>query len=440
MLNKNNLKYIFILAIGFFWCSAVYLTQQTYMLAFCDKKFVNVVAILYGSFSMALGILLYMLTYKKSKNLKAYYALFSMFAIISSISFFGANNKIFMSICLCLTCLFGTAGFGVGYHFSLLAYNIEKEYRGRVFAIGYGLGSILTYLFAFLPIKFYSSIASLFVYIPVILLNIVIVYKDKDLIINKNESYTKNYKKYFIGLSILVLTMSLLSALSTDVVSTHIFDMDGLFANTRIYYCLGLLLAGYLVDKKKEFFDIATLMSFVFSLLSIVLLNQKISPIIVIAFTYFFVGFFVVFRTLTFVNLYDQKRGTLYLCAIGLMYSRIMEGVLLFFQKELINNYTLLIIVEAIILCLVLWIYFLNYLKNNYLTPNDKLKELVLKYKLSNQEEKVLRLLIQDYTKKEIADNLYLSVNTIKIHVTNIYKKTGMSRVELKEKCILKAE
>jgi len=117
-----------------------------------------------------------------------------------------------------------------------------------------------------------------------------------------------------------------------------------------------------------------------------------------------------------------------------------MEGILNIFQKELVKNYTLLIVVETLMLCLVLWVYLLYYLKNNRTSSNDKLKEIVLKYKLSNQEEKVLELLIQDLTKKEIASELYLSVNTIKIHVTNIYKKTGMTRAELKEKCILRAE
>ena len=154
MFSKINLKHIVILALGFFWCSAIYLTQQTYLLNYCDKEFVNIVAILYGSLSMALGILLYIIICKKSKNIKSYYALFSLFAIVISFLFFGTENKIIMSICLCLTCLFGTAGFGVGYHFSLLALNIEKEYRGRVFAIGYGLGSILTYLLTLSTLPF----------------------------------------------------------------------------------------------------------------------------------------------------------------------------------------------------------------------------------------------------------------------------------------------
>jgi len=438
MFSKSNLKQIVILALGFFWCSAIYLTQQTYLLEYCDKDYVNIVAILYGSLSMAVGILLYMLIFKKSKNIKLYYVLFTIFAIIFSFVFFKTENKIIMSICLSLTCLFGTAGFGAGYHFSLLTFSI-KEYRGRIFVIGYSIGSILTYLITLLPKSFYSSISSLSIYIPVIILNIILVYKNKELIIQDDEKYTKSYKKYFLILSIIVLLMSLLSAISTDVVSTHIFNVDGLFANTRIYYSLGLLLAGFLMDKKKEIFDIATIISFVFSLLAIVLLNQNFSNNIVIALSYFFVGFFVVFRTITFINLYEMKKRTIVFSAIGLMYSRIMEGIFIIFQKDLINNYTLLIIVETVMLCIVLWVYLLYYLKNNRLSSLDKVKEIVLKYHLSNQEEKVLNLLVQDYTKKEIADKLFLSVNTIKIHVTNIYRKTGMTRKELKEICVLKA-
>ncbi len=429
MFSKNNIKNILILALGFFWCSALYLIQQTYLLKYCNKEFVNLVALLYGSISMALGILLFIIIYKLSKDIKSYYILFSIFAIISSILFFGTDNKTLMSICLCTTCLFGTAGFGVGYHFSLLSLNIEKEYRGRVFSIGYGIGSILTYLFTFLPSSFYKNITCMIIIIPIVILNILLVYKSRNIDIESKQIYTSNYKKYFIVLSIIVILMSLLSAISTDIVSTHIFNLDGLFANTRIYYCLGLLLAGFLVDKNKEIFDVSTIISFIFCLLSIILLNQNISPNLVIALSYFFVGFFVVFRTITFVNLFDQKKSMILFSSIGLMYSRIMEGLFVIFQKQLINNYTLLIIIQTILLCSILWVYLLYYLKNNRTSSNDKLKELVIRYKLSSQEEKVLNLLVQDLTKKEIANKLYLSVNTIKNHVSNIYKKTGMKKM-----------
>ena len=161
MLNKNNLKYIFILAIGFFWCSSVYLTQEQYLTNYVSNSFINIVELLFGSLSMALGIFTFSMLYKKNRNIKIWYVIFMFLSIVSMIAFFGTKNNIVMGICLCLTCFFGTAGFGVGYHFSLLSSNILKEYRGRVFAIGYGLGSVLTYLLILLPEKFYCSILSL---------------------------------------------------------------------------------------------------------------------------------------------------------------------------------------------------------------------------------------------------------------------------------------
>lgn len=212
--SKTNSNFI----TWFFLCSSIYLIQQKNLLKCCNKTFVNEVAVLYGSFSMALGILLFMFIYKKSKNIKSYYILFSIFSIISSMLFFGTNNNILMSICLCLTCLFGTAGFEVGYHFSLLTFNIDKEYRGRVFSIGYGVGSILTYLFSLLPCNFYINITSVIIFIPIIVLNIILIYNSRDISIESNNTYTKSYKKYIVTISIIVLLMSLLSAISTDIV------------------------------------------------------------------------------------------------------------------------------------------------------------------------------------------------------------------------------
>ena len=156
MFNKNNLKYIFILAIGFFWCSSLYLTQEQHLTNYASVEFVNVVELLFGSLSMALGILTFGLLYRKNKNVKNIFIIFMLLSLVSMISFFATENKYFMSVCLCLSCFFGTAGFGAGYHFSLLGSNVEKEYRGRVFAIGYGLGSIGTYLMILFPESFYS--------------------------------------------------------------------------------------------------------------------------------------------------------------------------------------------------------------------------------------------------------------------------------------------
>ena len=56
-----------------------------------------------------------------------------------------------------------------------------------------------------------------------------------------------------------------------------------------------------------------------------------------------------------------------------------------------------------------------------------------LKDKLSNQERKVLDLILQNKTNKDIAEALFLSVSTVKTHTNNIYKKLEInSRDEAK--------
>ena len=440
MFSKNNLKYIFVLAIGFFWCSSVYLTQEQYLANYASVEFVNIVELLFGSFSMALGILTFGLLYRKNKNIKTMYIIFMLLSIVSMISFFATKNIYFMSVCLCLTCLFGTAGFGAGYHFSLLGSNVEKEYRGRVFAIGYGLGSIGTYLLILLPESFYSSISSLVIYIPMLLLNLYLVLKRTNLIQIKEEKQTSSFKNYFIRISIIVLAMALLSALSTDVIGLYTIDVAGGFGSTRLYYCVGLLLAGFLVDKKNNIFEILTIVSFVVSLLAIILLKEGYSINLIAGLSYSFVAFFVLFRTMIFVNLVNNKKNMIWAAAFGLMYSRIMEGLMVLFEDNLIKHYTLLVVIITIVLSLVIVLYFLLYFQNSKMSENDAVKNIAVKYKLGTQEEKVLNLLIQGMSNQEIADELFVSVNTIRNHIANIYKKTGMKKKELREKCFYKTD
>lgn len=438
MFNKNNFKYILILAIGFFWCSSLYLTQEQYLANYASVRFVNIVELLFGSLSMALGILAFGLLYRKNKNVKIIYIISMLLTLVSIISFFATKNKYFMGACLCSACFLGTAGFGAGYHFSLLGGNVEKEYRGRVFAIGYGLGSIGTYLLILLPESFYSSIKTLIIYVPMVLLNLYLVLKKTNLTQVKEEKESSSFKNYFIRISVIVLAMSLLSALSTDVIAINTIDIPGGYGATRLYYCLGLIVAGFLVDKKNSLFEILTIVSFIASLLAIILLNDGYSINIIAALSYSFVAFFVLFRTMVFVNLVDHKKNMVWAAAFGLMYSRIMEGLMVLFEDKLISHYIISIIVISFSLSLVIILYFFLYFQNNKMSENDAVKNIAIKYKLGSQEEKVLNLLIQGKSNQEIADELFVSVNTIRNHIANIYKKTGMKKKDLKENCFYK--
>ena len=93
MFSKNNIKCILILAIGFFWCSSIYLTQEQYLTNYASTDFVNIAELLFGSLSMAIGILIFGLLYRKNKNMKMHYVISILLALISAISFFATKNN-----------------------------------------------------------------------------------------------------------------------------------------------------------------------------------------------------------------------------------------------------------------------------------------------------------------------------------------------------------
>jgi LuxR family maltose regulon positive regulatory protein len=46
---------------------------------------------------------------------------------------------------------------------------------------------------------------------------------------------------------------------------------------------------------------------------------------------------------------------------------------------------------------------------------------------LTSQEERILTLFVNGLSKKEIADQLFISVNTVKTHLQHIYQKLNIS-------------
>ena len=438
MLSKNNLKYIVILAIGFLWCSSLYLSQEQYLLRFLTPTETNIVDMLFGSLAMALGIITFINLYKKNYNIKNIYLIFLAITIGLSIIFFSISSSIILSIILCLICLLGAAGFGAGYHFSLVSSKVNKEYRGRVFAIGYAIGTIGTYLLSLLPSYIFKSGLSLLFYIPLILLNIYLIYKEDNLTIISDEKSPSGFKNYFLVIIVLVLLMALVTSFSSNICSLKNINLNTGFAYPRLYYAIGLIIAGFLADKKEEYLEIATIVSLFFPLLAILFLQENISPLLISSLNYMFIAFFVVFRTTIFMNLKDINKNNVVYAGLGLCFSRIVEGLLVLINIYYQFNYLFLIIMNIVLLSIILIIYLLFFYKKFEKSEEDIIKELRVKYKLSSQETKVLELIIKDYTNQEMADKLFLSINTIRNHVANIYKKTKMKKKELKEICILK--
>lgn len=65
----------------------------------------------------------------------------------------------------------------------------------------------------------------------------------------------------------------------------------------------------------------------------------------------------------------------------------------------------------------------------NIISEKEELdKVLNSEHDLSKREFEVLEMMAQGYTNQEIADKLYVSLNTIKTHTSNIYLKLEVKR------------
>ncbi|SDR65704.1 regulatory protein, luxR family [Formosa sp. Hel1_31_208] len=96
-------------------------------------------------------------------------------------------------------------------------------------------------------------------------------------------------------------------------------------------------------------------------------------------------------------------------------------------EKEIDFNWVYLVI-GLLIASVLLNLWFVFSAKRRKINQHIEAKE-----QLTKQEQKVLDLLLNDNSNKDIAETLFVSVSTVKTHVNNIYKKLNVnSRDELK--------
>jgi DNA-binding CsgD family transcriptional regulator len=68
----------------------------------------------------------------------------------------------------------------------------------------------------------------------------------------------------------------------------------------------------------------------------------------------------------------------------------------------------------------------------SFIENNKPLAEIFTCYELTDREQEIIRLIIDGLGNREIKDKLFISSNTVKNHLYNIYQKMGVkNRYEL---------
>lgn len=97
------------------------------------------------------------------------------------------------------------------------------------------------------------------------------------------------------------------------------------------------------------------------------------------------------------------------------------------FHKKM--NYIL-----GILLLIFLAVSFILFKRLRTIQPKE-IKQEIESATLTNQEEKIAKLILEDKSNKEIADDLFISLSTVKTHIRNLYAKLNVaSRRELSDK------
>lgn len=87
------------------------------------------------------------------------------------------------------------------------------------------------------------------------------------------------------------------------------------------------------------------------------------------------------------------------------------------------------------ILVLILTVYFISTVQKLRAIQTKEIKQKIESPTLTNQEEKIANLILENKSNKEIADELFISLSTVKTHIRNLYTKLNVAnRHELSDK------
>lgn len=343
-------------------------------------------------------------------------------------------------------------GFLFGYYLTVLSDLISAGNRGLVFGGAGALSSIGTYLIS-LPMKgsFLQQPEVWILYFVITLAAggcgwVLLSCADDtegesvpNLTKNAVDEGKKSIRTYIVICGLTILLLSMVGNIGFYFPSADITEAGINLQFSRAFYSIGLLVAGLIHDRNIKSGLILSSTTILFPFVSLLLEEHLTGSLVVWILAYIILGFVSVSRVLLFVNPAGGKKKYLFLAPIGFVFGRTGEAIGTSLGIFL-TPYRLVHISATALVCILsmLSVFFLFDFMTRKEMERQRWKE-GMTYRteeetpeVSPREQQVLKMLLNGQTNKEIATELFISENTVKYHVKNIYKKTGCnSRKEL---------
>lgn len=342
-----------------------------------------------------------------------------------------------------------------GYYLTALAAGVNKR-RGLLFGGAGAVSSIASFLIS-LPMKgtFIFSNAIWIVYLIFVIISalcacFIFTGKEQGDFLDReeisaspadSESDLGTIRTYLIFCAVIIVLLSMVGNMGFYFPSADITQAGVNLEFSRAFYSIGLIIAGLVYDKNSKAALILCSSTILFPIVSLMLMDQIRASAVIWVMAYIILGFVSVSRALMFVVPASSKPKLLFLAPIGFALARLGEALgstlgILLTPHRLVH----IIVTSAVCICtMVAFFFLLDYsfrheIKQLMAAWGPKEKDTSVDI-LSQREHEVLQMLLDGKTYREIASDLYISENTVKYHVKNIYKKYGCSsRKELIQK------
>lgn len=451
--NKNFIICCAIIAAVYLLDSLLFFSQLYLMYDFFSSETISAVSTGWAYLAQGVGLVLFMFLYKTRSRLSAcrgfQVGLFLTEVPVIILSILVHDGVLLMFMIIILNIIIGLH---TGFTFTLATAHVPSSHLGLCYGLAYAVGAFGTWLISVINGGIMTSYRIIFVDCVLISLIVVFILMYKDAFIIEREGEpdgtdvasqkpelsldTAKGRKILILLCVVIAIMAPISSIGTNnnLYVEYCLKLD-LLAQ-RSFYAVGLIAAGLIFDKNRLTGGICTIVSLIYPIVLIMIYRESGLVTLVIGLSYVILGFFAVYRAASFMTLASESRKQ-QLAPLGLAISRLCEAVAVLAIIETGCNELVSVIIVSVLFIPLVILFFLM-VKEQYTpsdTPAEAPKELSAEerraafagmYGLTRREEEIAMFLSEGRSNGEIAETLQLSENTVRFHVSNILKKTGM--------------
>ncbi len=438
-MKKRSLIAPLLVGVCFLYAGSAYMSQFYRLMDYYDDVTLDIITSGWNYLLQALGILIFSLGLWKFPNIFGKKKLF-LCLLATGLVFMALCQLVDSAVVILISGYIFQLHIGLysGYYLSALTYGADIKHLGLSYGAAYAFGSVGTYAFSlFGNGDFLASKEITIVYAILAVLSGLLCFAGEDIsaVSEENSSGNPAYIRY---LAPIVAIMMVISVMGSGLYYSLPAAKDVDWNLIRAAYAIGLMLAGFLMDKKRLIGEICVVASLTYPLIAMALIGEGVNNTVALALSYTFRGFISVYYVYIFAEPGAKNRRLLPLAPMGLFVSRLTEAVLSV-ALMLINPPVLAQIVITALCFVPLLILFLIDQNKRYLSElssgpegsEEKLAAFSSKHGLTHRESEVLSFMAAGLSDSEIAEKCFISQSTVRFHVTNILKKTKTStRVE----------